>query len=68
MYVERGEGGAQELIILAGFYPSSRHERMKLLVKSAASLLKSVCRETAFAEFTQSDGRFVLPVGLFVVA
>ena len=53
MYVERGEGGAQELIILAGFYPSSRHERMKLLVKSAASLLKSVCRETAFAEFTQ---------------
>ena len=60
IYAERTESGAQELIVLAGFYPVSRHERMKLLVKSAARTLRDAgCRDTAFAEFVRKDGRFV---------
>jgi len=59
IYAERVTLGQDEFVLACGFYPASKHDRMKLLAKSAASYLDNNTTERAFAEFVRRDGRFI---------
>jgi len=59
IYAERVTLGQDDYVVACGFYPASKHDRMKLLAKSAASYLDNNTTERAFAEFVKRDGRFI---------
>lgn len=58
-YVEPIELGLEKYVISTGLYPVSKQETTLLLVRSAASLLRTVPEIEALRSFTTSGGPFI---------
>lgn len=59
MYIKQVETADGKFVIGGLIYPSTKHETLMLLTKSAVSFLQEHDEPAAFAELTKRDGRFV---------
>ena len=58
-YAERANLGISEVTVVSGFYPASKRETMKLMVKTAVKVFIERSRDQALAAFVKKNGQFI---------